>query len=172
MNSGPVDPFKNCVDGKLTADRYNPIVRGVSGRYPIGTAEVFWFEVTNNSPYDIYVALLNLQSDGSVKLKFPRNIDDEKNGVLIPKNGGKRIVNSDQCRVEADGKFQTGAFRTSRQPEIDAFKLLLTTRPMTWEDLSYLEMDSLRRNENASLATINEWIAVDVVFEVGDQVKE
>jgi hypothetical protein len=172
MNSGPVDPFKNCVDGKLTADRYDPVVRAVYGRYPIGTTEIFWFEVTNNSPYDIYVALLNLQSNGSVKLKFPRNIDDEKNGVLIPKNGGKRIVNGDQCRVEADGNISTGAFRTSRRPEIDAFKLLLTTRPMTWEDLSYLEMDSLRRNENASLATINEWIAVDIVFEVGDQVKK
>jgi hypothetical protein len=172
-NSGSFDGRTNCVDGKFTADKYEPVGTAASGKYSIGTGEVFWFEVTNNSPFDLYVAMLNLQSDGSVKVKFPRNIDEEKDGVLIPKNGGKRIVNSDRCRINADGEFiETGAFRTSRQPETDSFKFLITTSRLKWEDLSYLEMDSLKRNGNASLATINEWIAIDLVFEVGGQVNK
>jgi hypothetical protein len=172
-NSGTFDGKTNCVDGKFTADKYEPVTAGASGKYPFGTGEVFWFEVTNNSPFDLYAAMLNLQSDASIKVKFPRNIDEEKDGVLIPKNGGKRIVNSDRCRINADGEFiETGAFRTSRQSETDSFKFLITTSQLKWEDLVFLEMDSLRRNGNASLATINEWIALDLVFQVGDQVKK
>jgi hypothetical protein len=159
---------ENCVDGKFVADKYERVLPGTNGRYPFGTGEVFWFEVTNNSPFDLYIAMLNLQSDGSNKLKFPRNIEGELAGVLIPKNGGKRIVNSDRCRINADGEFiETGAFRTSREPEVDAFKFLVATSQLKWDDLSYLEMDKLVRNGNATLATINEWIAIDLVFDVG-----
>lgn len=171
-NSGTFDGKTNCVNGKFTVDKYERVVAAVNGKYPFGTGEAFWFEVTNNSPFDVYVAMLNLRSDGSIKVKFPRNIDDEKNGVLIPK-GGKRIVNSDRCRINADGEFtEAGAFRTSRSPETDAFKFLVTTTAMRWEDLAFLEMESLTRNQNASLATINEWIALDVAFDVGGPVKK
>jgi hypothetical protein len=172
-NSGSFNGRENCVDGKFTVDRYEPITASVPGRFTIGTGEVFWFEVTNNSPFDAYVSMLNLQSDGSISVKFPRNIEGEKNGVLIPKNGGKRIVSSDRCRIDANGDFvETGAFRSARQPEIDAFKFLVTTKPLGWDQLSFLEMDSIsHRNESATLATIDEWIAVDLVFDVGGQKK-
>jgi len=170
--SGTFSGRTNCVDGKFVVDNYEVVSASAPGLYPFGTGEVFWFEVTNNSPFDVYVSMLNLRSDGSIKVQFPRNIDEEKNGVLIPKNGGKRIVNSDRCRINADGDFlETGAFRTSSEPERDAFKFLVTTSQLKWSDLSYLEMDALTRNENASLATINEWIAVDLTFEVSGQKK-
>ena len=167
--SGTFDGKTNCVDGKFTVDEYVRVLAAANGKYPIGTGEVFWFEVTNNSPFDVYVAMLNLQNDGSIKLKFPRNIEGESNGVLIPKNGGKRIVNSDRCRINADGEIvESGAFRTSRQAELDAFKFLVATNPLKWTGLSFLEMESLnKRNEMVSLATTNEWIAIDLVFEVG-----
>ena len=166
--SGGFDGKTNCVDGKFTVDKYDRVLAAANGKYPIGTGAVFWFEVTNNSQFDVYVAMLNLQNDGSIRLKFPRNIEGESNGVLIPKNGGKRVVNSDRCRINADGEFvETGAFRTAREPQKDAFKFLVTTNPMAWDDLVFLEMDKLVRNGNKSLATINEWIAIDLVFEVG-----
>jgi hypothetical protein len=171
-NSGSFTGTSNCIDGKFTVDKYEPLVRSAPSRFSIGTGEVFWFEVTNNSAFDVFISMLNLRSDGSIKVQFPRNIDEEKNGVIIPKNGGKRIVNSDRCRINADGDFtETGAFRTSRLPEKDVFKFLAATAPLKWEDLAYLEMDAITRNENASLATINEWIAVDVTFDVGRQKK-
>jgi hypothetical protein len=170
--SGAFSGNANCVDGKFTVDKYESLVRIAPSRFSIGNGEVFWFEVTNNSPFDIYISMLNLRSDGSIKLQVPRNIDEEKNGVLIAKNGGKRIVNSDRCRINALGDFtETGAFRTARYPEQDSFKFLFTTSALKWEDLSYLEMDAVRRNGNASLVTINEWIAIDLTFEVGDSKK-
>lgn len=170
--SGSFSGTANCIDGRFTADKYEPLLRTGPSRYSIGTGEVFWFEVTNNSPFDVYVSMLNLQSNGSIKVKFPRNIAEEKNGVVIPKNGGKRIVNGDRCRINADGDLtETGAFRTARYPELDAFKFFITTSALKWEDLSYLELDAIRRNENVSLATINEWIAVDLTLEVGGQKK-
>ena len=172
-NSGTFDGRTNCLEGKFTVDKYERVAAAANGKFPFGAGEVFWFEVTNNSPFDVFVAMLNLQSDGSIKVRFPRNIDEEKNGVLIPKNGGKRAVNSDRCRTNADGEFiETGAFRTSREPETDAFKFLVTTSQLRWEDLAYLEMDSLTRNGNSSLATINEWIAIDLAFEVGGPPKK
>ena len=166
--SGPA----NCVDGKFTVDKYEPLPFTVPGRFPIGTGEVFWFEVTNNSPFDLYIAMLNLRSDGSIRVQFPRNVDEEKNGVLVPKNGGKRIVNSDRCRINSDGDFtESGAFRTARNPELDTFKFLVTTSALRWDDLAFLEMEAVRRNEKASLATVNEWIAIDLTLEVGGQKK-
>ena len=170
--SGSFAGEKNCVDGKFVADKYEAIIKDAKGRYQFRPGEVFWFEVTNNSPFDLYISMLNLRSDGSIKVQFPRNIDEEKAGVVIPKNGGKRIVSSDRCRVNASGEFmEAGAFRTSSTGGPDAFKFLLTTAAVTWSDLSYLEMDSLTRNGNASLATSNEWIAIDLTFEVGETKK-
>ena len=93
--------------------------------------------------------------------------------ITAPKNGGKRIVNSDRCRINADGEFvETGAFRSSGRPEVDAFKFLATTKPLSWDELSFLELDEIsHRNQNASLATIDEWIAFDLAFDVGGQKK-
>ena len=171
--SGAFSGIANCVNGKFTVDKYEALSTPGSSRFPIGTGEVFWFEVTNNSALDVYVAMLNLRSDGSIKVQFPRNIDEEKEGILIPKDGGKRIVNGDRCRINANGDFtETGAFRTSQNPEQDAFKFLLTTSALSWDRLSFLEMDAIRRNENASLATVNEWIAVDLTLDVGGPKKK
>ncbi|MFL6467427.1 MAG: hypothetical protein ACJ72Z_05670, partial [Pyrinomonadaceae bacterium] len=170
--SGQFSGEKNCVDGKFVADKYEVVAKNVSGQYPFSPQEVFWFEVTNNSAYDLFISMLNLRSDGSIKVQFPRNIDEEKSGVLIPKNGGKRIVNSDRCRLNARGDFiEAGAFRTPSDEGSDAFKFLLTTSPVTWSDLSYLEMETVSRNQNASLGTSNEWIAIDLLFEVGEPKK-
>jgi hypothetical protein len=156
----------------FVADKYEAIAKDANGRYQFRPGDVFWFEVTNNSPFDLYVSMLNLRSDGSIKVQFPRNNDEEKSGVVILKNGGKRIVSSDRCRLNANGEFiEAGAFRTSTAVGPDAFKFLFTTSSVKWSDLSYLEIDSLTRNENASLATSNDWIAIDLTFEVGETKK-
>ncbi len=171
-NTGAFSGSKNCVDGKFVVDRYEPVLPSLrGGRYPFAPGDVFWFEITNNSPYDLFISMLNLRDDGSIKLHFPRNIDGEKDGVVIPKNGGKRIVNSDRCRLNGNGDFiEAGALRVSANAAADAFKFIATVSKIGWDDLSYLEMDPIRargpRNETTSLATNNEWIAVDLTFEI------
>lgn len=166
-NSGTFTGAKNCIDSKFVADKYEPVSRSARGKYLFGPREAFWFEVTNNSPFDLYVSTLNLRSDGSIKVQFPRNIDGENQGVVVKKNGGKRIVRGDDCRLNADGDFvEAGALRTSASSGTDSFKFLVTASALKWSDLVFLEMDSIQRNESASLATNSEWIAVDLTFEI------
>jgi len=168
-SSGTFTGRDNCKDGKFVADNYQAVIPDNSGKYPFRTREVFWFEVTNNSAFDLYLAMLNLKADGSIALFFPRNIDGEKAGVMVPKNGGKRVVISDKCRVSDTGQFiEAGALRTPRTRGLDAFKFIATMSPMGYNDLSYLEMDAIERNGNASLATSNEWLTVDLVFQISD----
>lgn len=157
-----------CIDGRFTAERYEPVTPDRStGHYSFEKGEVFWFEVTNNSPYDLYITLLNLGPDGSVKLHFPRNIVGEKDGVVVPARGGTRVVVSDRCRVDSSGRFlEAGAFRTSGPSGLDRFKFIATVEPTKRDDFAYLEMDAITRSDNISLAGRGEWTAVDVVFAI------
>lgn len=167
-NRDDVVPSTHCVDGKIVSNENQPILPSANGKYQFRPREVFWFEVTNNSPFNLYVAMLNLKPDGSVKLNYPRNLADEKNGVTIPKNGGKRILTSDRCRLNDDRTnfAEVGMLIISSGYATDAFKFIATVNRMGWDDLSYLEMEGIRRNQNASLATNNEWIAIDLTFEI------
>src|SRR5688572_2514948 len=158
----------NCINGKLTVDNYEAVAQSESGAFQVKRGDVFWFEVTNNSPFDLYVAMLNLKSDGSIALEFPRNIVGEKEGVLIVARGGKRIIVGDMCRLnDARQIIESGAFITPKAARMDRFKFIATTSPVGHDKLSYLEMEAIR-NETASLATINEWITVDLLFEISD----
>ena len=94
-----------------------------TGYYPFAAGEVLWLEVTNNSPRDLYLTLLDLAPDGSVKIHSPRSIDSESAGVLVTKNGGKRILIDDTCRLIA-GATDAGAFVLSGPAGLETFKLI------------------------------------------------
>jgi hypothetical protein len=138
--------------------------------YPIHPGDVFWFEVVNNSPVDLYVALLNMPADGSVKLFSPRDRADEKDGVVVPKNGGKRIVMSGGCRVDANGDFlEAGAFRASKATGPDRFKLIASVDPIRRNDLVFLELPAMvDRGADSLLAYKKEWTTVETILQITD----
>jgi hypothetical protein len=164
-------PF-GCTDGKFQAGQFEAAAADpTSGRYVFAPRDAFWFEVTNNSPVDLYVAMFNLPPDGSVKLFSPRNLDGEKDtGVVIEKNGGKRILMSGDCRTDDQGNFlEVGALKASRTPGLDAFKFLVSVDPLLRANFDFLELPALtERGETSSLATSRDWTTVETIFEIND----
>lgn len=141
----------------------------VTGVHLFAPREPVWFEVANNSPKPLYVALLNLAPDGAVNLFSPRGQrSEEAQGLMIPA-GGKRILPGDDCRGEDDDIREAGAIRASRISGIDRFKFIFSTEQITYDDFSYLEMPALtRRNGRGSLAAMNDWTTVETVFQIND----
>lgn len=140
------------------------------GSYSVRSGDVFWFEVVNNSPVDLYIALLNMPQDGSVKLFSPRERADEKDGIIVPKNGGKRIVMSGDCRVDSNGDFlEAGALRASKDPGIDRFKLIAGVDPIRRDDLIFLELPAIvDRGTESQLAYKKEWTTVETNLQISD----
>jgi hypothetical protein len=160
-----------CTNSRFTATEMTPVaIDPKSGMYPFSPGDVFRFEVTNNSARDVYVTLLDLPPDGSVKILSPRERDDEKYGVVIPKNGGKRSLMSDLCRVDAAGTFlETGAFQISPLLGIDRFKLIASTERTTRGDFAYLAMPALvDRSGGSSLAGKSDWTTVETILRIND----
>ena len=164
-------PF-GCVNSKFLMTAQDPAVLDpATGYYSFTSGEVFWFEVKNNSTQDLYLTLLDMPPDGSVKLFSPRKLDGEKDGVVVAKNGGVRILMSDDCRVDADGNFlEAGPFRSSRLSGLDRFKFIASVERTTRDDFAYLEMTALvRGSEKASpLAGLGDWTTVETIFQIND----
>ena len=161
-----------CANGRFTATTSAKAVADpVSGHYRFSPGNAFWFEVTNNSPMDLYVVLLNMPPDGSVKLWSPRDRAEEKDGIVIPKNGGKRIIVSDDCRADAQGNIlDAGALLVSKTPGIDHFKFILSPAIARRRDFAYLEMTGVVKRDSSSspLVGMGEWTTVETNFEIRD----
>jgi hypothetical protein len=139
-----------------------------TGLYNFAVGEVMWFEVTNNSPVDLYLTLLDIGTDGSVKLHSPRAVAEEQDGLLIPKNGGKRILMGDDCR-EVDGKTEAGALLLSAPAGLERFKLIASAKPTKRSDFLYLVRPALtQRTGRASLLTLDDWTTVETVLNISD----
>ncbi|HUR96754.1 MAG TPA: caspase family protein [Pyrinomonadaceae bacterium] len=165
-----IGPF-GCENGRFKfGSREALAANPKSGAFALSAGDVFWFEVTNNSPSDLYLAFLNLAPDGSVKLFSPRERDEEKNGVVVPKNGGKRILMSEDCRVDAEGNFlEAGPLRASPVTGVDRFKLIASVGRIAREDFEYLEMSSLaKRAGKGGMAGAGDWTAVETIFQIND----
>ena len=163
-------PF-GCRDSRFTFESQQALTADTSqGTYSLAAGEVFWFEVTNNSPFDLYVALLNMPPDGSVKLFSPRERADEKDGIVIPKNGGKRILMSEACRVDSDGNFlEAGPFRASKGSGPDRFKLIASVGEIRRDDFAHLEMTAVvDRGAGSMLAYKKEWTTVETILQITD----
>ncbi|MEO6655051.1 MAG: caspase family protein, partial [Pyrinomonadaceae bacterium] len=168
-----IGPF-GCENGRFKAASYETVAADKNtGRYNFVPDEVFWFEVTNRSPKDLYLTLLNLGSDGSVKLYSPRTVSEDKDGVVIAKNGGRRILMSENCRTDENGNFtEAGPFRSSGPSGIDKFKFIATVDRTIRDDFAYLEMPALARRGNAAtLAGMTDWTTVDIEFEITESKK-
>jgi hypothetical protein len=161
-------PF-TCENSLLKFSSQSPAVLNKStDAYDFLVNEAFWFEVTNNSPVDLYLALLNMAPDGSVKLFAPSKISSDENGVIVKANGGKRILNHDSCRGNGTQFYDPGAMVASGPPALDRFKLIASTSPAKRDDFAFLEMGALRNRGPLSLAGASDWIAIDIAFNVID----
>ena len=159
-----------CKNSRFTATEMTAaVLDSKSGKYLFKPGDVFRFEVTNNSASDVYVTLLDMPPDGSVKVVSPRDRDDEKSGIVIPSNGGKRLLMSDLCRVNDDGKFlETGAFQVSPFLGLESFKLIASSQPTTRDDFAYLAMPKLNRAGQATLSGKSDWTTVETFFQIND----
>ena len=163
-------PF-GCENSRFKAAEAEPVIANrQTGNFEFQHGQVFWFEVTNNSSVDVYLALLNMEPNGSVKLFSPRERDDEKNGVLVVRNGGKRILISDECRVNDNGDIaEAGALLPTRLSGLDKFKLIVSVKQTTRDDFAYLEMPALTQRGAASpLVGMNDWTTVETFLQVND----
>jgi hypothetical protein len=159
-----------CTNSKFTATQITPaVIDPRSGNYPFTPGDVFWFEITNNASDDLYLALLDLPPDGSVKISSPRERDEEKGGVTVAKNGGKRIVMSERCRVDSAGDIlEAGAFRITPGAGLERFKLIASTQSITRDDFAYLAMPRLNRTGNSSLEGKSDWTTIETILQIND----
>lgn len=161
-----------CENSKFVAENSSAVTPDAkTGYFNFIPGEVFWFEVTNHSARDLYVVLLDMAPDGSVKVSSPRNVFEERGGIVIPAKGGKRIVMSDTCRVDNEGNFlEAGAFRISKTPGLDRFKLIASTDAIMRSSFEYLEMPPLAttRKDLPSLAGKKDWTTVETILQISD----
>jgi hypothetical protein len=143
------------------------VANPATGYYPFKTGEVFWLEVTNNSGSDLYLTLLDLGADGSVKLHSPRPIESEERGVKILANGGKRILIGDDCRSVGD-QMEAGALVLSPPAGLETLKLIASVRPTKNSQFVHLVRPALTRNEKATLVGLDDWTTVETILQIID----
>ena len=95
----------------------------ISITFPVG--EIFTIEVTNKSKKNIYIVLLDLSSDGSVEVIFPKNQGEE---FIAPEKTWKK-------------KFETW-LPDGLDSIRDVLKLIATT---SYVDFNFLELGALRK---------------------------
>lgn len=90
----------------------------------------FKLKIENQTGKDIFVAVINIATDGGIKIMYPRR------GVREP--------------LPKEGRF-TPIYRTSGPPGMDTFKIIATT---SYTDFSFLEESGARRTVQSPL----EWL--------------
>lgn len=161
-------PFGCDQNSLLTYGTSAPVVADPkTGHYPFSTGEVLWLEVTNNSPRDLYLTLLDLAPDGSITVLSPRSIDSEKDGVKIQK-GGKRILIDDTCR-QVGSETHAGAIELASGPGLENFKLIASVKPTTRDEFAFLEIGALaKRGRRASVVGLDDWTTVETILQISD----
>ncbi len=139
-----------------------------TGHYDFAVGDVVWFEVTNNSTRDLYLTLLDMGTDGSVKLHSPRSLAGEQDGLVVAKNGGKRILMGDDCRMLDQG-FEAGAFQLSAPTGLETFKLIVSVKPTRRDEFLFLARPAITsRGARASLISLDDWTTVETVLRISD----
>ena len=161
-----------CTNSRLSATTHKTSVPDAkTGWHAIGPRGAFWFEVTNNSKNNIYVALLNVDPSGSVSVLSPNgNRIQDKDGLMIPP-GGKRIVNGDDCRGEGSEIESAWVFLASRRAGFEQFKFVFSTEPLLHSHFAGLELPPLpgtQRSGLGSLASSKDWTTFETIFKVTD----
>ena len=151
-----------CKNAVIVADKKEtPLLKKTETAYKFMVDELFQLEITNTYGKDLYITVLDIGSDGSVKILFPRNLDGEMNGFKLAAKTGKRIVPSEKCG--------DGILVITPPAGIETFKVIATTESVPRRNYEFLEMKSLnakRRGEETSLASVGDWTTDEINFEL------
>ncbi len=160
-----------CVAGEFKPENAVPFETVPNSTdFRIAVEDIFWFEVTNNSDTDLYLALLNMTPNGGVNVFAPGRTDPEKDGILIPKNGGRKILRN-WCRAGSNGSINEAGVMIADYPlGMDRFKIIAATSKIRFDQLEFLEMDALAARSSAlSLTSQSDWVVIDTAFLVSDK---
>lgn len=156
------EPF--CSNGLIDAERKEALtLKPSETAYKFKTGERFWLEVTNNSGKDVFITVLGIGADGSVKIHFPRNILPESEGYKLEAKAGKnkRIVLSDKCADLILGITPPAG--------IETFKVIAATVAIPRRNFEFLEMTALGskgRSGDTVLADAADWTTAEINFEI------
>jgi hypothetical protein len=157
----PVRLFEpRCENGLVVDKKKEPVVMNAAKTaYKFNQGERFRFEIVNNSKADVYITLLDIGTDGSVQVLFPRSIYEEKDGVKIAANGGKRMIFGEKC--------QDPILTTTPPTGLEIFKIIATTEKTGRADFEFLELDSINsRGKETSLTSVGDWTTAEINFEI------
>ena len=159
-----IKPFRlinpQCENGIIVADKREPLeLNRAKSVYELANGERFQLEIKNNSASDLYFNILNLATDGSVKLLLPRPVYEEKDGVKLA-SGEKLMIPGEKCR--------DGVLRAGFPIGAEMFKIIATTAKTTRADFEFLEMDSItkRAEKTTSLTEVGDWTTAEINFEI------
>jgi hypothetical protein len=134
--------------------------------------EKFSIEITNQSDKDVYIALLDLSSDGSVDLLFPKGGEQE---FMVPgKTLTKRLkttlpAGSDQLRdvLKLIATTSYADFRFLQQPAVTGGQKLAETRGKSANPLEELLAGAaMGTRRGVAVVDIGNWTTIDRVLEV------
>jgi hypothetical protein len=149
-----------CADEKIAAEkRETPAFNQSKTAYKFLAGERFQIEIANASKKDLYINVLNVATDASVKIISPRPVYEEQNGVIL-RAGEKIIVPGEKCR--------DGVLRAAFPAGTETFKVIATEFQTTRKDFEFLEMDSIiQRGEATSLSGAGDWTTAEIDLEIG-----
>jgi hypothetical protein len=151
-------------DGKIITVGKSPIVLNpAKSAYEIDQNEFFGFEIANLSKKDLYITLLDIGSDGSVKIRAPEKITDRQDTGLKLAAGARKTISGESCREDV--------FVASAPAGIETFKIIATTFPVSRRDFEFLEMNAVKRNGDKSLATTADWTSAEINLEISSRRK-
>ena len=148
----------------ITLGKAEAILNSAKTAYKFNQKETFWLEIVNRSKQDLYVTLLDVGSDGSVKILAPQKIVGEKDEGLKLGAGERKTVRGETCR--------DGVLATSAPAGIETFKIIVTTTPIKREDFEFLEIDAVQRSGVKSLTNLADWTTAEINFEISSTKKK
>lgn len=158
-----VKPFlvvnPKCENREVVAEKKYLSANKSKTAYEIAQGKMFGLEVSNSSANDLFITLIDISTDGGVKILAPRNIDGEKEGLRLAAGETKTFFGDDVCNV----------FVTSAPNGTETFKIIATTAKIERKAFEFLEQNAIARGDGAtkSLTDSADWTTAEINFEIG-----
>lgn len=122
--------------------------------YFFDQGEFFKVEIENDSDRDLYLALFDISTDGSIQIMFP------------PKGATEKVSKGEKVRPPFTLKLTGPA-------GYETYKVIASTERIGSSDFAFLEQAGVRtsRGSQISLAVFPDWTTAQVNFWISDKVK-
>lgn len=138
------------------------VINSLSKAFPIYFEDRYWLEIKNNSNKDLYFTILNIGTDGSVKVLLPDPTYEQSEGVMIKKNGG----------ISNEYKLNAPLFKSTPPAGIETLKIIFSTEQIKRSDFEYLERSALRsKGGGKSLSDLPDWTTAEINLELKERIK-